>query len=176
MQLIISIIAATVGTVIAGARTCPDGPPPLLIGELVLDEVMVRGGDGVVKVVSIDEVVVTDGIAVLSMNPNDEGCASTDDFSSSRDTTFDTSAITVLFLLPVSCPSQKLRNWLNEDSHSREVELVVEAEYLTMQLLHDSRSVENVELEAHNDGDFPELWASSEVTSEEKSSEIWSRI
>lgn len=50
----------------------------------------------------------------------------------------------------------------------REPELEVEAEDLTMQFLHDSRSVENVELEAHNDGDFPELWASSEASSEEK--------
>jgi hypothetical protein len=57
---------------------------------------------------------------------------------------------------------------LNEDSQLREPELEVEAEDLTMQFLHDSRSVENVELEAHNDGDFPELWASSEASSEEK--------
>jgi hypothetical protein len=68
---------------------------------------------------------------------------------------FDMYAITVLFLLPVSVPSQKLRNCLNEHSRAREVELDVELEYLTMQPLHDSRSVENVELEAHNDGVFP---------------------
>jgi hypothetical protein len=52
------------------------------------------------------------------------------------------------------------------------VELELDAENSTIQLLHDSRSVENVELEAHNDGDFPELWASSETLSEEKSYEI----
>lgn len=40
-----------------------------------------------------------------------------------------------------------------------------------MQFLHDSRSVENVELEAHNDGDFPELWDASAASSEEKSYE-----
>jgi hypothetical protein len=106
MQLIIPIMAATVGTVIAGARTCADGPPPFLFGELVLDEVMVRDGGCVVDVVSIDEVAVTEEVAVLSMSPIDESCASTDNFSSSSDTIFDTSAITVLFLFPASCPSQ----------------------------------------------------------------------
>lgn len=104
MPLIIPIIAATVGTVIAGARTCADGPPPLLFDELVLDEVMVRGGDWVVDVVAIDELAVTEGFVELSVNPNDESCASTGDFSSSRDTIFNASAITVLLLLPVSSP------------------------------------------------------------------------